>query len=93
MLALLSLQVVKEEQLDHRGTVQQFIRQSNGGSRPEGQNVASTNHFAGKYLPTTALGLTVKINTVKHKTHNISVNKLFPMFETLNIISIGRIIY
>jgi hypothetical protein len=49
MLAPVSLQVVEEEQLDHRGTVQQLVRQSNGGCRPERQNVAAKNHFAGKY--------------------------------------------
>lgn len=48
-LTLLYLQVVKEEQLDDRRTIQQFIRQSNGGSRPKGQNVTSENYFAGKY--------------------------------------------
>jgi len=51
----LSLQVVEEEQLVHRGAVQQPVRQSNGGSRPKGQNVATKDHFAGEYanrLPT-----------------------------------------
>jgi len=49
------LQVVEEERLVHRGAVQQPVRQSDGtGGRPEGQNVSSEDHFAGKYpsIPT-----------------------------------------
>lgn len=50
VLALPLLQVVKEERLVHRGAIQQPVRQSDGaGGRPEGKNVSSKDHFAGKY--------------------------------------------